>query len=143
MDNNLAELSQWSRSTLDKMKPANRRRLVRKMLILLRAKNVERIKNNISADGDAWEPRKRRRKGQPQKMLRGFAKIKRFKIKPTANGGTAGFGNNLVALIHHAGLRDQIVKGSAATIKYSPRPLLGITPEEEQELLQMLTDEYQ
>ncbi len=135
--NNFEELLDWSTQTLELLSPPRRRLLIRKMLMELRRRNIKRMRDNVSPDGEPWAERKRRRKGQPKKMMKKLATAKLFRIKASADSGAAGFGSSLVALIHHYGLVGR-VSTNGPKIKYPTRQLVGITREDEQALMEQL-----
>jgi phage virion morphogenesis protein len=141
-ETDLNELLEWSKQTIAIMAPARRRILIRKLLMILRQRNLARMRKNISPDGEPWEARKKRRsKSQSKKMMLGLAKAKKMRLKANADGGSMGFGDNLIARIHHYGLLDK-VSPTGPTIKYPERPLIGISEEDEHLVMQQLVEMF-
>lgn len=135
-ETNLNELLEWSKQTIEMMAPARRRILIRKILHELRQSNLQRMRKNINAQGDPWEERK---KHSPKKMMRGLAKPKRMQLTANADSGYVGFGDNLIARVHHYGLLDK-VSANGPTVKYPQRQLMGISEEDEHSIMQKLVD---
>ena len=137
---NLDELLEWSKQTIELMAPARRRMLIRKLLMILRQRNLVRMRQNVGPGGEPWQERKKRRaKNQSKKMMLGLAKAKRLRLLANADSGSMGFGNNIIALVHHYGLLDK-VSPNGPTVKYPERQLLGISEDDENLLMQTLVE---
>ncbi len=133
----LSDILEWCQQTIAALSPARRRQLIRKLLVIMRQRNIERIRRNVDPDGQPWEARKRRRRRGSNKMMQGLAKARKMRLIANADAGTLGFGDNLIARVHHYGLRDKVSK-NGPTVKYPARPLLGISDEDENVLMQEL-----
>gem|GEM_PF-5335179 len=138
--NDLQALSDWSVQVLEALSPLRRRALLQKMLMELRKENLSRMRKNIDPNGEPWEARKRSGRGRkPKKMMRGLARRNRLSISTNSDGGSLGFGNNIIASIHHYGLLDKLA-GHSESIKYPERHLLGVSDDDAQRLIEMLLE---
>ncbi|WP_288491594.1 phage virion morphogenesis protein [uncultured Pantoea sp.] len=133
---NLHEVDAWLDALLAKLEPAERKRMLREV-----ARDVRRIQQaNMTAqrapDGSAWEPRRVSARTKPGRIKRKmFVKLKTAKyLKTEATGDSAEVAFvpavQRLARVHHYGLRDRVSK-RGITVKYSERPLLGVSKEME------------
>jgi len=131
---NLHEVDAWLDALLEKLEPAERKKMLREV-----ARDVRRIQQaNMTAqrapDGSAWEPRRVSARTKPGRIKRKmFVKLKTAKyLKTKATGDSAEVvfvpAVQRLARVHHYGLRDRVSK-RGITVKYAERPLLGVNSE--------------
>lgn len=135
MANDFARLEPWLAGLAAKLTPGQTIRLARKIGMALRRANADRIARNVKPDGDAMEPRKKRRRdqrqGRAQKKGKMFPKIRlarNMRVKPSAQDVAIGFTPQVAraAGVHHFGLRDRVARfRGAPEVRYPARPLLG------------------
>lgn len=142
MAEDLAQLEPFLAAYLNRLSPAQRRRVARKVGEALRRENAKRIAANVQPDGSAMQPRKKRKrmkdgKGRIKRTGKMFPKIrlaKALRIRATPDEVEVGFYNPLMAQTaraHQFGLVDFVGKtndGRVIKTKYPERPLLGIAP---------------
>lgn len=147
MTDGFAQLEAFLVRELEKLSPARRRRIARKIGMELRKSNAKRIADNIQPDGSAMQPRKKRnlkagkdgiKKGR---MFRKLRLARSFKINATPGGVSVGFEGIVAhtARAHQYGLTDFVGRtenGKTVRTKYPERVLLGFTPED----LDMIAD---
>lgn len=132
----LHEVDAWLAALLTQLEPAARKKMLREV-----ARDVRRIQQaNITAqrspDGTAWEPRRVTARSKKGRIRRGmFAKIKTakyLKAQASADAAEVAFvpAVQKLARVHHYGLRDRVSR-RGPMVKYAERPLLGINPETE------------
>lgn len=137
MADDLSAIEPWIGGLIDRLRPAERRKLALKVGQFMRRENAKRIAANIQPDGSAMEPRKRRstrktgRVKSKGKMFRKIAKAKALKVRASPDGVEIGFVNPFVgktAAAHHYGEVDFVGKkpdGTVVRTKYPVRRLLG------------------
>lgn len=144
MADDLAELEPYLAAYLNKLGPAQRRRVARKVGEALRRENARRIAANVQPDGSAMEARKKRKrmkdaKGRIKRTGKMFPKIKLAKalrIRATPDEVKIGFYNPLMAATaraHQFGLVDFVGRTKDGTViktKYPERRLLGFGAED-------------
>ncbi len=143
MADDLAELEPFLAAYLNRLGPAQRRRVARKVGEALRRVNARRIAANVQPDGSGMEPRKPRKrmkdaKGRIKRSARMFPKIKlakSLKIRATPDDVSIGFAGMIghTAAAHHFGLEDFVgrdANGRAIKTKYPARRLLGFGAED-------------
>ncbi|QDK34542.1 phage virion morphogenesis protein [Sphingomonas sp. IC081] len=141
MADRFAQLDAFLVRELEKLSPARRRRISRKIGMELRKANAKRIAANIQPDGSAMQPRKKRnlkaRKDGIKKgrMFRKLRLSRSFKINATPSGVSVGFEGSVAhtARAHQYGLTDFVghtENGKTVRTKYPERVLLGFTPED-------------
>ncbi len=139
----LAELEPFLAAYLNRLGPAQRRRVARKVGEALRRENARRIAANVQPDGSAMEARKPRKrmkdaKGGIKRSAKMFPKIKlakAMKIRATPDEVSLGFAGMVghTAAAHHFGLEDFVgrdANGRAVRTKYPERRLLGFGAED-------------
>jgi len=128
----LHEVEEWLGALLSQLEPAMRTKMLREV-----ARDVRRIQqNNItlqrSPEGTAWEPRRVTARTKPGRIRRKmFAKLKTAKyLKAQANANVAEVvfipSVQRLVRVHHYGLRDRVNR-FGTEVKYTQRPLLGIS----------------
>lgn len=143
----LHEVEEWLGALLSQLEPAARTKMLREV-----ARGARRIQqNNItlqrSPDGTAWEPRRVTARTKPGRIRRKmFAKLKTAKyLKAQANANVAEVGFvpavQRLARVHHYGLRDRVTR-LGAIVKYTERPLLGISAETSETISQIFLDYF-
>lgn len=142
------QLEAYLAAELEKLSPARRRRISRKIGMELRKANAKRIAENIQPDGTAMQPRKARKlragKGAIKRgrMFRKMRLARSMQVRPSPDGVTVGFFNAMVgstARAHQYGLTDFVGKtkdGKTVRAKYPARQLLGFAAED----LEMIAD---
>ncbi|WP_443478058.1 phage virion morphogenesis protein [Novosphingobium aerophilum] len=151
MAEGFAQLEAFLVRELEKLSPARRRRIARKIGMELRKSNAKRIADNIQPDGSAMQPRKKRdlkagkdgiKKGR---MFRKLRLARSFKINATRGGVSVGFEGIVAhtARAHQYGLTDFVGRtenGKTVRTKYPERVLLGFTPEDLDHIAEIVFD---
>ncbi len=143
MADDLAELEPFLAAYLNRIGPAQRRRVARKVGEALRRENAKRIAANVQPDGSAMEARKPRKrmkdaKGHIKRSAKMFPKIKlakAMKIRATPDEVSIGFAGRTsqTAATHHFGLEGFVgrdASGRAIKTRYPQRRLLGFGAED-------------
>lgn len=143
MADDLAELEPYLAAYLNRLGPAQRRRVARKVGEALRRENAKRIAANVQPDGSAMEARKPRKrmkdaKGRIKRTGKMFPKIKlarAMKLRATPDEVSLGFTGMIgqTAAAHHFGQEDFVGRtkdGRAIRTKYPARRLLGFAAED-------------
>lgn len=140
MADDFTRLEPWLAGLAAKLTPGQTIRLARKVGQSLRRANAQRIAANVKPDGDAMEPRKKRRRDQRRaeeragrvrkkgKMFPKIRLVRNMRVKPTAADVSIGFTPQVAraASVHHYGLRDRVARfRGAPEVRYPARPLLG------------------
>jgi phage virion morphogenesis protein len=137
MTHELQRLEAWAGALLNKLQPAQRRALARKVATELRRANAKRIAEQVGPDGKPFTARKNRKefraksgriKRQKAAM---FAKLRTaayLKVEASSDHAAIGFFGKIarVARVHHEGLSDRVAP-RGPTYKYPARPLLGFS----------------
>lgn len=150
-------LETWASDLLQKLQPAQRRRLLIEMARRLRTANAQRMRAQTDPEGAAWESRKapgpalrsrrERIRQQAQQRQPMFAKLRQQKnLKARAEGGAAAvveFAGRAqrIARVHHFGEADAVNPGGPV-YQYPARELLGITQADTQALQDALVDHF-
>lgn len=138
---NLTALENWVSPLLERLTPAERRKLSRQVALDLRRAQRNRIRANRNPDGSAFEPRKpraRSKSGGIKRQVRNAAHMfqkmvgpRHFKLRATPNGlslhflGQVGF----IARVHQYGLRAKVAP-DGPRYRYPQRALLGFERED-------------
>ena len=143
MADDLAELEPYLAAYLNKLGPAQRRRVARKVGEALRRENARRIAANVDPDGAAMEPRKKRKrmkdaKGRIKRTGKMFPKIRlarAMKLRATPDEVSVGFAGMIghTATAHQFGQEDFVGRtkdGREIRTKYPERRLLGFGAED-------------
>lgn len=127
---------------LDKLSPARRKIILRKIVTHLRGTNQQRIKAQQNTDGTPFAPRKLTTEFKGLRNKRGpmFSKLrlnKHLRSQVSTNEALLGFGGRtgVIARQHQEGLTDN---SSGNAIPTQKRQLLGITPGDEQAILEIV-----
>lgn len=126
---NIAELEPWIYGLLERAAPSRRARVMRRIAIELRKRNMARIRAQQDPDGAPYEPRKRPRSRGGRAM---FTKLrKRMLAVSEADHAGVGFNDGPArrARVHQLGLAVP-VKPGGAVYAYPVRVLLGISAED-------------
>jgi phage virion morphogenesis protein len=143
-DRGLEAIEPFIGELLDAVAPKQRRRLIEKLMRLARRHNARRIAANVTPDGAAMAPRKKREGGKRGKMFRRIGKAASLKIRATPDMGELTFANPLVAATaatHHFGLEGFVGRtrgGRVIRTKYQARALLGFGAERDEYLDEVL-----
>lgn len=131
MTDELDALESWAEPLLERLQPAERRRLARDIARALRKRQAARIKRQENPDGSPFEPRKPQARAQAGAIRRGamFTGIRKAKhLKGRAQGDDArvGFFGRVsrIARVHQEGLRDNVDR-NGPWYDYPERRLLG------------------
>ncbi len=143
MSQTFAELEPYLATFLNRLSPAERRRIYRKIGAELRKTNAKRIAANVEPDGTAMHPRKPRprmkdargRIRRSRKMFRKLRQAKNLRIRTTADGVSVGYEGPVAhtARIHQYGLRGFVgrtIGGKTVRARYPARALLGFRPQD-------------
>lgn len=132
---------------LQKLSPVRRKTLLRKIITQLRDSNQQRIKAQENPDGSPFAPRviKENVKGLRHKRGPMFSKLrlnKHLKLQVNSSEATLGFSGrtSLIARQHQEGIADT---SGARTIPTTKRQLLGITVNDEQEIIELIIKEIE
>ncbi|MBX9860640.1 MAG: phage virion morphogenesis protein [Sphingomonas sp.] len=134
--------------------PKARRRLAQAMARRVKTANAARIRANVTPEGDAMVPRKRRiarpnRLGRPEplapekkgRMFRKAATPRWLRVRADAGGaeiGYSGVGARILR-VHQDGGREQVgPQPDAPFANYPARPLIGLSPTDREQLLEMV-----
>lgn len=145
-DPNMQALEDWVQPLLNKLKPAERRKLARTIARELRRSQSKRIAAQENPDGSPFTPRKpqnRKRQGTIRRRAM-FSKIRQAKcmrIFTTAGAAEVGFIGRVarIATIHQRGLRARVEQGGPS-YQYPQRELLGFTDDDQRMVRDMLID---
>lgn len=128
---NLHQVEDWLNALLEKLSPAERRKLMRDVATKLRQQQQQNIRMQKNPDGSGFEPRKasgRAKQGRIKgQMFRKLRTARYMKTRTTADTAEVGFDARVqrIARVHHYGLRDRVRKGGPE-VTYARRELLGI-----------------
>lgn len=130
----LNRLETWATPLLEKLEPAERKRLARKVATELRRSQRQRIADQRNPDGSAYAPRRAEAKAGRIRRRGMFTKLRTTKFlkqKYNANSVSAGFFGNIatIARVHQYGLRDRVAR-NGPDVKYEQRELVGWTPDD-------------
>ena len=142
----LTRLEGWLSPLLAKLQPAERRQLARTVATRLRTSNRQNMQAQQSADGQAWEPRKRRSRDAKGRLRQGpmFQKLRlarHLRMRATTDEAVLQFLGRAarIARVHHYGLRDRVTE-TGAQYQYPERPLLGISDAQMDGLRDLILD---
>lgn len=144
--NDFAPIEQLCRDLLLRTAPPERARLMRSIGREIRKSQSDRIAAQRDPEGAAFTPRRpkpdrRRKKGKlrQQKMFRKLRMAKSLKAGGSGDNVWVGFGGRAsrIASIHQAGLSDAPALGQPK-VRYARRVLLGLTPAEQQRVLDII-----
>lgn len=130
---------------LNKLSPVHRKIILRKIITQLRDSNQQRIKAQENPDGSAFAPRKVQPEVKGLRNKRGpmFTKLrlnKHLRLQLYTNEATVGFSGRagIIAQQHQEGSPDTSNRFPMPTTQ---RQLLGITANDEQQILSIVFDE--
>ncbi len=149
----LSQFADYIKNISADLSPPEIKKTNRKIGILIRRKNQQRMLRQIDGEGKKWKPRIARRIRNKKylniynrkKMMLGLRQSKRIKITASENEITVGFSgrDGAIAKIHHFGEYGEISKNNDETYKYPERELLSINDSDKkqikQQILQILT----
>ena len=139
-----ARLDPWLAAYLERLTPAERRRIARKIGMDLRKANAKRITANVQPDGSPMPARKLKKGKGALRRARMFRKLRlnrNIKVKPNGDGVSVGFEGTTAhtARVHQYGLYDFVGRtksGKTVRGKYPRRVLLGFGPDD----MDLITD---
>lgn len=142
---NIHQVEDWLNALLEKLGPAERRKLMRDVATKLRQQQQQNIRMQKNPDGSGFEPRKvsgRAKQGRVKNQM--FSKLrttKYMKIRTTTDTAEVGFDAKAqrIARVHHYGLRDRVRKGGPV-ITYARRELVGFSIHTEMKIVDMVID---
>lgn len=138
-------LESFAADLLASLQPAARQELARRIASTLRTRNQKRIAAQQNPDGTAYAPRKpqlRHKIGRIKRQM--FSKLrtaKYLKAKGTPGEAIVSFTAEVsrIARVHQFGLRDKVNKKTGLEADYPARQLLGIPPDDEALIAEMVT----
>ncbi|MCJ2189161.1 phage virion morphogenesis protein [Novosphingobium beihaiensis] len=143
MDDTFAELEPFFAAYLNRLGPAQRRKIYRKIGMELRKANAKRIAANVQPDGSPMQARKPRprmkdargRIRRSGKMFRKLRQVKNLKIRTMGDGVSVGYEGPVArtARVHQYGLRGFVGRTKAGKVvqaKYPARVLLDFGPDD-------------
>jgi phage virion morphogenesis protein len=141
----LTKLDNWVAHLVERISPAERRKLLRSIATTLRSRNQERIRAQVNVDGSRYAPRRRKLRAKKGKLRDGamFTKLRQNRyLRITATSDEASISipgrAGLLARIHHYGLRDFVSREQRTQTIYTERQILGISREDEVLVKEML-----
>lgn len=145
MSDDLQQLDDWIAPLLERIEPAERRRLAREIGRDLRKTQRQRIKAQRNPDGRGFTPRKslRDRAGSIRRKAM-FSKLptaRYLKARGTPSEAAVTFTGRVarIARVHQYGLRDRVEPGGPR-YHYPQRELLGFTRAERETIRDTLID---
>lgn len=139
MDNSISDVLG---PMLNKLNPGRRKLLLREVAAYLRNSNQQRIKTQQEPDGTPFAPRKLATQYKNLKSKRGpmFSKLrlnKHLQLRVSDSEASIGFSGRtaFIARQHHEGLADT---SNYQRIPTTKRQLLGITAEDEKNILEII-----
>jgi phage virion morphogenesis protein len=147
MNEDLQRLETWVAPLLQRLKPADRARLARKVGTALRRSQQKRIAAQRSPDGTAYAPRKAApKRSKAGRIKRGamFVKLRQtrhLRARGTAAEVVVGFSGRVsrIARIHQEGRQEAIGTNRIKHV-YARRQLLGFTSTDEQLVRDLIMD---
>ncbi|MCQ4314481.1 phage virion morphogenesis protein [Stutzerimonas zhaodongensis] len=136
MADDLRALEDWAGALLNRLKPAERRKITQSVARDLRRSQQQRIAAQKNADGTPYAPRKpreelRAKQGRikRKKMLTKLRTARYMRLQSDASSIAIGFTSRVsrIARIHQYGLRDKPGRGMP-DVQYARREVLGFTP---------------
>jgi phage virion morphogenesis protein len=136
----LSDLTDWAGALLQRLQPAERRRLTIELARDLRRQQARNMQAQQDPEGRAWTPRKAPTELRSARLrIRAEARAREpmfsrlrgsrwLKARGTANEAVVQFIGRAerIARVHHFGETDQ-VKPGGPSYDYPARPLLGVT----------------
>jgi phage virion morphogenesis protein len=127
----LTLLADWVSPLLQRIEPAGRRKIARKVGIALRKNQQQRIKKQKNIDGSAYAKRRSSRKRgriKEQAMFKKLRLAKYMKLKTDENKISIRFLGRVAQLakVHQEGLSAKPSRNSRK-VRYTRRELLGFT----------------
>ncbi|SIQ10831.1 phage virion morphogenesis protein [Marinobacterium stanieri] len=140
----LNRLESWASPLLQKLEPAERKKLARQLGTELRRSQRQRIADQRNPDGSAFAPRRAEAKTGRIRRKGMFTKLRTAKFLKTrynANSVSVGFFGDIARLarVHQYGLRDRVARGGPE-IQYEQRELVGFTSDDLDLIQQLLID---
>jgi phage virion morphogenesis protein len=143
MADDLSALEDWAGALLNRLHPAERRKVTQSIARELRRSQQQRIGAQRNPDGTPYAPRKprtqlRAKQGRvKRKMFTKLRQAKHLKLQSDASSIAIGFlgRTSRLARIHQYGLRDKPGRNSP-DVQYQRRELLGFSDGE----LEMIRD---
>jgi phage virion morphogenesis protein len=148
MSEDLQQLEAWAAPLLQRLQPAERSRLARKVGMGLRRAQQKRIAAQQNPDGSPYAPRRTPtpRRAKAGRIKRGamFAKIRQarhLRVRTSPQEVTVGFTGRVsrIARIHQEG-RSDTVGSNGLRVTYQRRLLLGFTRADEQLVRDLIVD---
>lgn len=135
MADDLQALEDWAGALLNRVQPAERRKITQSIARELRRRHQQRIGAQRNPDGTPYAPRKPRQQLRAKagriKQRKMFAKLRTaryLRLQSDASSIAIGFVGRLsrIARVHQYGLRDKPGRNSP-DIQYQRRELLGLS----------------
>lgn len=146
MSDDLAQLETWAAGLLERVAPPSRRRLAIELAAALRRSQAERIRHQLSPDGEPFVPRKRRLRDKRGRIKRDqmFAKLRTARYlmaAATPDVAEVGFRGRTsrIARVHQDGNVDAVAPGGPR-VRYPRRRLLGFAATDRVMIRDLLID---
>ncbi|MGM0535552.1 MAG: phage virion morphogenesis protein [Pseudomonadota bacterium] len=146
MTDDLDALEDWAAPLLERLQPAERRKLARDIARELRKRQAARIKRQENPDGSPFAPRKPQAREQAGAIRRGamFTKIRQAKYlkgRGLSDVATIGFTGRVarIARVHQYGLRDHVDR-DGPWHDYPERELIGYSDADRAVIRDMILD---
>lgn len=145
MADDLQALEDWAGALLNRLDPAERRKVTQSIARELRRRQQQRIGAQRNPDGTPYAPRKPRQQLRAKagriKQRKMFAKLRTaryLRLQSDASSIAIGFAGRLsrIARVHQYGLRDKPGRNSP-DVQYQRRELLGLSDDD----LEMIRDQ--
>jgi phage virion morphogenesis protein len=148
MSDDLTRVDDLAAALLQRIAPAGRRKILRKIARDGRKEQSDRIARQIQPDGQGFAPRKASsasaRKGQlrSRMMFRKLRMARFLKAGSTDTEAWIGYAGRAAAIarVHQEGLEDSPTRG-ARKVRYVRRVLLGLSDRQEQQALDTILAE--
>ncbi|WP_416140790.1 phage virion morphogenesis protein [Halomonas sp. HK25] len=146
MTDDLDAMESWAAPLLERLQPAERRKLARDIARALRKNQAGRIKAQKNPDGSPFEPRKPQARAQGggirrSAMFTGIRKAKYLKGQARGDDARVGFFGRVsrIARVHQQGLRDN-VDSNGPWHDYPERRLIGYSAADRALVRDMILD---
>ena len=149
MSNEFWQFDRYIDGLMSVLSPVQRRVFFSRLSKELTRINAQRIRQNITPDGDAFEPRKpqtqlRAKRGRTRAMFQKMPKSIRQTSSP--DGLSLSFSGSAaqIADVHHYGQEDYVLRNRPRLrIRYPERQLLGISDSDQKLIIDKLIEQIQ
>jgi phage virion morphogenesis protein len=143
----LSQLTTWASGLLAQLSAGSRKDLAKRIAADLRTANAARMSAQTAPDGTPYAPRKPQLRTQLQGrgvrkgiMFKKLRLSKYLKDRSTSTAAVVEFAGAVqrIAQVHHHGLRDRVNKGKGPEVRYTARPLIGISEPDTQRITDLI-----